>query len=141
MLRNQGYDHYEVSNAALPGHRSRHNSAYWQRAPFIGLGPSAHSGYGNERRWNLREWAAYERAVTAGESPVAGRELLDGDATRLEELYLGLRTREGLPAGRLRPEIRGRWEGSGWATCVSDRLQLTPEGWLRLDALVPVADL
>ena len=141
MLRSHGYDHYEVSNAALPGHRSRHNSAYWQRTTFIGLGPSAHSGYANERRWNLREWVAYERAVTTGASPVAGREVLDPDAVRLEELYLGLRTSEGLPAGRLRPNVRQQWEKSGWASCLDDRLQLTPEGWLRLDALVPAADL
>jgi oxygen-independent coproporphyrinogen-3 oxidase len=141
MLLSHGYDHYEVSNAARPGHRARHNSAYWRRAAFIGLGPSAHSGHANERRWNCREWVAYERAVIAGESPVAGRELLDPDAIRLEELYLGLRTREGLPAARLRPEVRKQWERSGWASCTNDRLHLTPEGWLRLDALVPAADL
>jgi oxygen-independent coproporphyrinogen III oxidase len=140
MLLSQGYDHYEVSNAALPGHRSRHNSAYWQREAFIGLGPSAHSGYANERRWNLREWAAYERAIMSGASPVAGRELLDRDAVRLEEVYLGLRTSDGLPAGSFRPHIREQWEKSGWASCLHDRLQLTPEGWLRLDALVPAAD-
>jgi oxygen-independent coproporphyrinogen-3 oxidase len=135
-LRSHGYEHYEVSNAALPGHRSRHNSAYWRRASFIGLGPSAHSGHGNERRWNIREWAAYERTVAGGGSPVAGRERLDLDAIRLEELYLGLRTREGLPSDRLRPPVREQWEQSGWASCVNDRLQLTAEGWLRLDALV-----
>jgi oxygen-independent coproporphyrinogen-3 oxidase len=140
MLLSHGYDHYEVSNAALAGHRSRHNSAYWRRATFIGLGPSAHSGHDNERRWNLRDWAAYERAVTSGASPVAGRELLDRDAIRLEELYLGLRTVEGLPAAQLPPVVREQWEESGWATSAGDRVQLTPEGWLRLDALVPAAD-
>ena len=45
-LGRAGFEHYEVSNAARPGHRARHNSAYWSRAPFIGLGPSAHSGFG-----------------------------------------------------------------------------------------------
>ena len=70
----RGYEHYEVSNAGRPGHRARHNSAYWQRAPFIGLGPSAHSGLGRERRWNVRDWPAYERLVSAGESPLAGGE-------------------------------------------------------------------
>jgi len=141
MLLNHGYAHYEVSNAALPGHKARHNSAYWRRAAFIGLGPSAHSGYASERRWNVREWAAYERAIAGGGSPLAGRELLDEDAIRLEELYLGLRTNEGLPAGWIRPHVREQWQQSGWASCANDRLQLTPEGWLRLDALVPVAHL
>src|SRR5215210_1079955 len=83
-----GYDHYEVSNASKPGHRARHNSAYWHRASYIGLGPSAHSGFGRERRWNVRDWAEYERVVAAGSSPSAGRELLDDDAIQLEELYL-----------------------------------------------------
>jgi len=46
LLAERGFEHYEVSNAALPGHRARHNSAYWHRRPFIGLGPSAHSAMG-----------------------------------------------------------------------------------------------
>jgi oxygen-independent coproporphyrinogen-3 oxidase len=135
-LLDRGYEHYEVSNAGKPGHRARHNSAYWRRAPFIGLGPAAHSGFGAERRWNIREWAAYQRAMTAGRSAMEGRELLDAAAIALEELYLGLRTTEGLALERV-PETQVRqWELDGWATLAGGRLQLTPEGWLRLDALV-----
>ncbi len=77
VLTERGYEHYEVSNYARPGHRARHNSAYWRRAPFIGLGPSSHSAWGSTRRWNVREWSAYERTVRAGQSPVAGTEELD----------------------------------------------------------------
>jgi oxygen-independent coproporphyrinogen-3 oxidase len=135
-LTQRGYEHYEVSNAALPGHRARHNSAYWRRAPFIGLGPSAHSGFANERRWNLRDWAAYDRTVRAGASPGAGRELLDSRAIELEELYLGLRTIDGLRFDRLPSDTVENWRFAGWATCRDGVLQLTPEGWLRLDALV-----
>lgn len=138
-LVDQGYDHYEVSNAALPGHQARHNSAYWERKPFVGLGPSAHSAYDTERRWNLREWSAYERVVTGGGSPVEAREQLGQEAIRLEELYLGLRTRAGLPSDRLEPRVRNQWERAGWATCDHGRVQLTAEGWLRLDALVAAA--
>ena len=135
-LLDRGYDHYEVSNAGRPGHRARHNSAYWRRAPFIGLGPAAHSGFGAERRWNIREWAAYQRAMAAGRSAMEGRELLDEGAIALEELYLGLRTTAGLDRGRV-PETQVRqWELEGWATLSEGRLRLTPEGWLRLDALV-----
>jgi oxygen-independent coproporphyrinogen-3 oxidase len=135
-LMTHGYEHYEVSNAARPGYRARHNSAYWRRALFIGLGPSAHSGFGPERRWNVREWAEYERLVGAGSSPLGGRELLDNDAIRLEELYLGLRTMEGLPDARLPARVRDAWTKAGWAIIGGGRVHLTPEGWLRLDALV-----
>jgi oxygen-independent coproporphyrinogen III oxidase len=131
-----GYDHYEVSNASKPGHRARHNSGYWRRAPFIGLGPSAHSGFGRERRWNVRDWAQYERVVAAGNSPLDGRELLDDDAIRLEELYLGLRTTKGLPESRLPGRVRAAWDEAGWAVNSGGQVCLTPEGWLRLDALV-----
>ncbi|MBA3316751.1 MAG: radical SAM family heme chaperone HemW [Gemmatimonadales bacterium] len=134
-----GYEHYEVSNYALPGRRARHNSAYWRRAPFIGIGPSAHSGWGANRRWNLRDWSAYQRAVAAGESPVGGSERLDEPEVELEELYLGLRTREGVPAGRLPPETADAWLAAGWAARSGGSVRLTPEGWLRLDALTAAA--
>jgi oxygen-independent coproporphyrinogen-3 oxidase len=136
-LTAHGYEHYEVSNAAKPGHRARHNSAYWRRAPFIGLGPSAHSGFGRERRWNVRDWAAYERLLETGRSPLEGSELLDPRSIGLEELYLGLRTHEGLDASRIPPATTEVWESQGWALQVGGRIQLTSEGWLRLDALVP----
>jgi oxygen-independent coproporphyrinogen III oxidase len=136
MLTRVGYEHYEVSNAASEGRRARHNSAYWKRQPYVGLGPSAHSGWGNEREWNLRDWASYERAWRQGVSVIAGREQLTPDQVRLEEIYLGLRTREGIPAGTIPPAVRQAWIRAGWAGAICDRLVLTPEGWLRLDALV-----
>jgi oxygen-independent coproporphyrinogen-3 oxidase len=135
-LASRGFDHYEVSNAARPGHRARHNAAYWRRAPFIGLGPAAHSGFGRERRWNLRDWSQYERVLAAGTSPLETRELLDQEAVELEELYLGLRTIEGVARQWLPVEQSGAWEAAGWAQIDPERVTLTPEGWLRLDALV-----
>ncbi|HEY8259137.1 MAG TPA: radical SAM family heme chaperone HemW [Gemmatimonadales bacterium] len=134
-LTRAGYEHYEVSNAGKAGHRGRHNSAYWRRAPFIGLGPSAHSGFGPERRWNIREWQAYHEAAESGRPLIAGQEVLDQEQIDLEELYLGLRTYEGLPALRLPQSARSRWTAEGWAQPLGDRIGLTPEGWLRLDAL------
>ena len=136
-LQGHGYEHYEISNAGLPGHRARHNSAYWRRAPFIGLGPAAHSGMGNERRWNVREWSAYQRLLDSGTSPLEGREFLDAAAVSLEELYLGLRTVEGLARDRVPMPLARQWEQVGWATETEGRVRLTAEGWLRLDALVP----
>ncbi|HEY3011615.1 MAG TPA: radical SAM family heme chaperone HemW [Gemmatimonadales bacterium] len=135
-LTARGYEHYEVSNAARPGHRARHNSAYWRRAPFIGLGPAAHSGFGRERRWNVREWTAYQRVMDTPRSPMEGREFLDPAAVRIEELYLGLRTIEGLPRKLVPAQLSQEWQRAGWAAVAADRVRLTPEGWLRLDALV-----
>ncbi|HEX6644307.1 MAG TPA: radical SAM family heme chaperone HemW [Gemmatimonadales bacterium] len=138
-LRLGGWDHYEVSNAARPGRRAVHNSAYWHRAPYLGLGPSAHSAYGARREWNLREWEAYRRALEAGATPRAGGEDLDAGALRLEELYLGLRTTVGVAASAIEPRIASAWVTAGWAHVGEGRLRLTPEGWLRLDALVAQA--
>jgi oxygen-independent coproporphyrinogen-3 oxidase len=134
-LAREGYEHYEVSNAARPGRRARHNGAYWRRAPFIGLGPSAHSGFGRRRQWNLREWTAYERAIAEGQTVVAGVEDLSPEAVELEEIYLGLRTIEGLSLDRLPAESVTAWTEAGWAVATPERLRLTAEGWLRLDAL------
>jgi oxygen-independent coproporphyrinogen-3 oxidase len=139
VLGQAGFDHYEVSNYALPGRRARHNSAYWRRAPFIGIGPSAHSGWGAYRQWNVREWAAYERAMAGGGSQIAGTECLDEEAVELEELYLGLRTREGVTGGRLPPDTARAWMEAGWATASGGAVRLTAEGWLRLDALTAAA--
>jgi hypothetical protein len=63
-------------------------------------------------------------------------ELLDQEAVRLEELYLGLRTVEGVDRQWLPVEQCGTWETAGWAVVGPERVTLTPEGWLRLDALV-----
>jgi oxygen-independent coproporphyrinogen-3 oxidase len=139
ILGQAGYDHYEVSNYSLPGRRARHNSAYWRREPFIGIGPSAHSGWGANRLWNLREWAAYERAMARGESAVVGAERLDEEAVELEALYLGLRTREGVAGDRLPPETATAWTEAGWARASGGVVRLTAEGWLRLDALTAAA--
>ena len=87
MLADTGYGHYEISNWALPGFESRHNSAYWRRLPYVGLGPGAHSLRGEDvRSWNsqvLRGWAPSEEHLSAEE-------------IREERLMLGLRTREGV---------------------------------------------
>ncbi len=75
-LGERGWEHYEVSNAARPGHRARHNSGYWTGAPYLGLGPSAHSSTRGERRWNIREYAAWDVALREGHPTIAGSERL-----------------------------------------------------------------
>ncbi|HEU4829602.1 MAG TPA: radical SAM family heme chaperone HemW [Gemmatimonadales bacterium] len=139
MLQELGWDHYEVSNAARPGFRSVHNAAYWRRAPYIGLGPSAHSGFGSERHWNVRDWEAYRQAVEEGKPHCLEGESLDSDARRLEDLYLGLRTSHGVASELLPPGVAAAWSRAGWGAESDGRFRLNAEGWLRLDALVAQA--
>jgi putative oxygen-independent coproporphyrinogen III oxidase len=135
-LARAGYAFYEVSNAARGGQRSRHNSAYWSGRPYRGLGPAAHSFDGRTRRWNLPAWEAYRRAITAGRSAVQSEELLTSAQRRIEDIYLALRTADGLAATACPPDRQSAWTRAGWVTVRDNRVVCTPEGWLRLDALV-----
>lgn len=93
LLTAAGYDHYEVSNFALPGRRARHNAAYWQGEPYLGVGPGAHSFDGRARRSFPGTIADYLRG--------GGYELeiLSAADQRNELLMTRLRTCEGLPDG------------------------------------------
>lgn len=136
LLTSAGFEHYEVSNYARPGARGVHNSAYWKHVPYVGLGPSAHEFHGGIRRWNLREYTAWVSTLAAGHDPIAGSEALDADQRALEALFLGLRTREGAERDERDAEIVSGWEEAGWADLANDRVRLTPQGWLRMNALV-----
>jgi oxygen-independent coproporphyrinogen-3 oxidase len=134
-----GYHFYEVSNAARPGAEAVHNRAYWRLAPFLGIGPSAHSFDGASRWWNEPAYARWQARLARGEMPVAGREIIGPEQRRLESLYLGLRTSDGIAldeplAPALAAAVSG-WVAAGWAEVESPRLRLTPRGWLRLDEL------
>jgi oxygen-independent coproporphyrinogen-3 oxidase len=143
VLAAAGYLFYEVSNAAKPGREARHNAAYWAGAPYLGLGPSAHSFDGTDRWWNEPVYVRWRAKVAERGGAVTGRETLTAEQRRLEHLYLGLRTRSGVPLSdgpqTLAPKA-ALWERAGWAELVHAeggvRLRLTPTGWLRLDELV-----
>ncbi len=135
-----GMTAYEVSNFSRPAFVSRHNSAYWTGADYTGLGPSAHSHAAGVRSWNTAQWSEYERIISRGELPRAGREELDAAARSLEGRYLALRTRRGLGRDEVPAATRDLWQDEGWAVEESGRIRLTPEGWLRLDALVAALD-
>ncbi|MBL8995952.1 MAG: radical SAM family heme chaperone HemW [Gemmatimonadetes bacterium] len=130
-----GYEHYEVSNYGRPGHRAVHNSAYWSGASYLGLGPSAHGFDGRARRWNIAAYAAWSDAVAAGADPLEGSEDLSENDRLAESIYLGLRTTDGLGIRQSDAMTVTPWIERGWARVAADRLQLTPLGWLRLDAL------
>src|SRR5207237_378337 len=114
-------------------------SAYWSGRAYLGLGPAAHSFDGRARRWNLTAWETYRRAVDAGRWAVEAEEVLTETQRELERWYLALRTDAGLPLAALcrpLPPSAARWVDRGWAEIRDQRLVCTPEGWLRLDALV-----
>ena len=131
-----GYHFYEVSNACRDERHSRHNSAYWSGRPYLGLGPAAHSYDGRARRWNVPAWPAYARAIAAGRSPIESREVLTPRQRELERLYLSLRTDAGVPRTACPPDRLTAWAGEGWVEVTAESVRCTPQGWLRLDALV-----
>ena len=104
-LREQGYEHYEISSFAKPGMRSVHNQIYWEHKNYIGLGPSAHSfwwrGLPAERWFNERNLRRYETLLQQHTLPLGGREHLSLDLLANEYILLRLRTSDGLNLDRL----------------------------------------
>ena len=135
-LGRAGFEHYEVSNSARAGHRARHNCAYWRPGAVHRARPLGPQRLGPGATVERARVGGLPTAVDRGADPADGHEWLDDEALAIEELYLGLRTSEGLPADRIEAEARQRWAADGWAEVVGGRLRLTAEGWLRLDALV-----
>ena len=105
-MRDAGYEHYEISNFAKPGWRSRHNSAYWSAGPdgggekYLGIGPSAHSYNGGSRQWNVANNQLYIRSVMQGTVPFE-KETLTRVQRINEYIMTSLRTREGLQLDKL----------------------------------------
>jgi oxygen-independent coproporphyrinogen III oxidase len=94
FLISKGYEHYEISNFALPGKRSRHNSSYWNGARYLGLGPSAHSFNGTSRQWNAANNAIYVKSLAGGQ--VQFEQEILSDTQRFNEYVMtSLRTMEG----------------------------------------------
>ena len=94
-MREAGYEHYEISNFAKPGYRSRHNSSYWQGKKYIGIGPSAHSYDGKSRRWNIANNTLYIQSIKNNIIPFE-EEKLTGVQRLNEYIMTSLRTIEGL---------------------------------------------
>lgn len=95
QLRSAGYEHYEVSNFALPGCRAQHNSSYWNDTPYIGLGAAAHSYNRSVRQWNVSDIDAYMEAINEGRVPFE-QESIDADTHYDDLVTTALRTSDGL---------------------------------------------
>ena len=141
FLEDRGYLQYEVANFARgEEYFCRHNLKYWQRLPYLGLGPAAHSFQGGRRWWNHRGLAGYAAALAAGRAPLAGREALTPEQVRLETLYLGFRTREGVDLEVIQSQsgwgpVLSRLRAAGLLRLTNGRVAATPRGLVVADRL------
>ncbi|MFY7879486.1 MAG: radical SAM family heme chaperone HemW [Lacibacter sp.] len=145
FMEQQGFEHYEISNFAKPGHRSQHNSAYWNGTPYLGVGPSAHSFDGVSRQWNCSNNRHYIEALKQNNIPFE-QELLTPTQRLNEYIMTHLRLAEGcdleLIAAQygneesLRLEkLAQTYEQRGWLAAYNRKLILTREGKLFADRI------
>jgi putative oxygen-independent coproporphyrinogen III oxidase len=132
-LRAAGFAWYEISNWAQPGHRSRHNLAYWQREPYEAVGPGAHAFDGVTRRWNAARLEGYLAALAPVASPPrlppGGFERLDDVTAAAEAAILGLRTADGVPGDAIATVAPWALD-AGLIEASDDRYVLTTRGRL-----------
>ena len=149
-LKDLGYEHYEISNFARRGYRSRHNSRYWKLSEYAGFGPGAHSDFGDVRYAYVRDLAAYCEAVETGEGELLSEQERIAPRDRdTEYIMLGLRTSDGIDArvfeNRFRlpfapiAEALEPFRKSGHARCEDGRWSLTAEGFLLSNTIILTA--
>jgi oxygen-independent coproporphyrinogen III oxidase len=140
-LEKAGYEHYEISNFAKPGWRSRHNSSYWRGAHYLGLGPSAHSFNGHSRQWNVANNQQYIESISKNSIPFEIEELTPTQQLN-EYIMTTLRTAEGLDLRKVNSEQHHRllfesrnYLNSGLMKQEGEFLILTKEGKLLADGI------
>ncbi|MBQ9912972.1 MAG: radical SAM family heme chaperone HemW [Clostridia bacterium] len=138
-LRAEGFSHYEISNFAPEGYRSRHNTRYWKCEDYIGIGPSAHSCYGGKRFYYPRSFDDF----ISGKEPV-----YDGEGGGKEEyIMLSLRLSDGLDGKKFRERYgcslaeeifkkAEKYERNGLLKTDGERITLTPEGFLLSNSII-----
>jgi oxygen-independent coproporphyrinogen III oxidase len=140
-LEARGFEHYEISNWALPGQAARHNVKYWKRTPTLGLGISAHELWRERRRANVSAIAPYVEGLAAGRRPVALDHEVGPEERARERIVLGLRLAEGVGREELESWIAGAedetlpddyasWREAGLLADSADRVRLTERGFL-----------
>lgn len=141
-----GYEHYEISNFARVGFRSMHNSSYWRRIPYLGVGAAAHSFDGRSRQWNVADIKQYIESIDKGIVPAECEELAE-DTAYNDTVMLSLRTMEGIDLGALLSEFgdaRLKYcleQASGYVTDglvekIDGHLRLTREGLFVSDMIM-----
>ena len=141
MLTAAGFDHYETSNYAQPGHHSEHNQGYWEGADYLGFGPSAVSTIHGVREKNIPDTAAYIRQVNSIGNAIHETEALTPDQRRIELIALGLRTTRGIPLDLLDGEALAKAKTLASENLVhiaGERLHLTQLGRPLVDPIAAV---
>lgn len=135
MLGGAGYEHYEVSNYAKPGFRSRHNLNYWRCGDYLGFGAGAHSHLGGRRWANVEPYAEYSEKIVKDGKATAFEETLTREQRLFEAVFLGLRMPEGIEA----VEFRATWglrpleyKPGAWDSLAKEGLLLVERGNPRL---------
>ena len=140
-LTESDYDRYEISNYSKAGHYSRHNTGYWERKPYLGLGPSAHSFIGQQRSWNITPLSEYIRAAQDPASMIAGYEILHGNTLWNDFVLTKLRTKRGFswqetklffPTDVIQQQLSPNIESfrkRGWIQPDLEKVALTAEGF------------
>ena len=137
MAREAGYEHYEISNYARRGFRSRHNQVYWRAEEYLALGPGACGFLGDVRYGNVKPVERYCTALEAGGLPLGTHEVLTPAQRKAEKVILGLRLSDGVPLAWLedaRPLVE-TWASLGLLEVAGDRCRLTEAGFLLSDSL------
>jgi len=137
MLEAAGFEHYEISNYAQPGFESAHNRGYWAGHDYLGIGPSAFSTVGMQRRQNVCDYRAYSDRVLGGSSPIESTEALTPEMKRTERIALALRTREGISSHDLQswPNEHREFIELGLMREFNGNFVLTPRGKLLADSV------
>lgn len=144
-LMRSGFEQYEVSNFCKPTMHSRHNSAYWNGAHYLGVGPSAHSFNGQSRQWNIANNAQYIRGIQEG-APMFEVEVLNNTTRYNEYVMTRLRTKWGIDLDHIQQafgiDLIGReknrieqWQQGELIVCDNHVLQLTEKGLLLADRI------
>jgi oxygen-independent coproporphyrinogen-3 oxidase len=135
------YEHYEISNLAIKGFRSQHNSAYWKREEYLGLGPSAHSFVGKHRCWNIANTQKYIEGIKNG-NMFFDKETLSKKDIYNEQILTGIRTLEGINLKTIEPQYRAHFRTISdtliekeLMKCEEDYFRLTKRGRLLADAI------
>lgn len=146
FIKNQGYEHYEIANIALPGFKAIHNTNYWFGKPYLGIGPGAHSFDGQIRSWNVSNNPIYLKALQ-GDQLANEQEVLSHEDLFNEAIMTGLRTTWGIDLANIRDQFgdnlhkflvdkMNHWEEKGAIIKNEEKAYLSPDHTLLADSII-----